>query len=108
MAVGGWARCSVDRSGDSEDLLTAAEVSRVLGYSSAATVHSYVRRGQFIDPDQAEDLPGGGVRRRWRRWRVWQFADARTCSRTRPDAAGADLGAAAPATEHRNSGHGRH
>lgn len=71
----------VDRSGDPDELLTAAQVCRVLGYTNPGTLTSYIGRGQFIDPDTVETLPSGRLRRRWARRRVWEFAERRSWSR---------------------------
>lgn len=72
---------AIDRSGDPDELITAAEAARILhiGYS---TLTSYISHGQFIEPDTDQTLPSGrGHRRRWRRRRVWAFAEARSWSR---------------------------
>lgn len=71
----------VDRTGDPDELLNSAQVAHVLGLASAATVNSYVGRGQFIEPDEVEETPAGRKRRFWRRRRVWDYADNRSWSR---------------------------
>lgn len=75
----------IDRSGDPDELLNATETARLLGYSSAATVTSYVNRGQFIEPDQIEEISSRHTRRWWRRRRIWEWADGRTWARTPSD-----------------------
>lgn len=71
----------VDRTGDPDELLNSAQVAHVLGLANAATVNSYVGRGQFIEPDEVEETPAGRKRRFWRRRRVWEYADNRSWSR---------------------------
>jgi len=72
----------VDRSGDPDELVGTGEAARILGYTDPVTVRRYVARGQFITPDTVETLPSGRRRRRWTRRRIWEFADARSWSRT--------------------------
>lgn len=72
----------VERSGDPDELLTAAEAARLLGYRNDATVRAYVQRGQFIAPDAEEPLPSGRVRLLWTRRRLWEFAARRSWSRS--------------------------
>lgn len=71
----------VDRRGDPDELITAAEASRILGHTHPGTLTSYVAHGRFIEADTIEELPSGRLRRRWQRRRVWEFADARSWSR---------------------------
>lgn len=63
---------AVDRSGDSDDLLTAAEIRRVLGYRSHKLPDALLAIA-----DEVEEKPGKRPRRRWRRSTVWAFADQR-------------------------------
>lgn len=72
----------VDRRGDPDELVGAAEVSRILGHAHPGTLRAYIAQDQFITPDTVETLPSGRLRRRWTRRRVWEFADARSWSRT--------------------------
>jgi hypothetical protein len=70
----------VDRSGDPDELLGIAEATRLLGFTSTSTIRGYLSRneGYFPDPDEADDLPAGGVRRWWKRRTLWRFADQRS------------------------------
>jgi hypothetical protein len=72
----------VDRRGDPDELVGAGEVSRILGHAHPGTLRAYISQDQFITPDTVETLPSGRRRRRWTRRRVWEFADARSWSRT--------------------------
>lgn len=72
----------VDRRGDPDELVGTGEAARILGYTDPVTVRRYVARDQFIAPDTVETLPSGRLRRYWTRRRVWEFADARSWSRT--------------------------
>lgn len=69
----------VDTTGDPDDLVTAAEAARILGYSSHKTIHAYLRAhpGYFPDPDTTEELPSGRTRRFWLRRTIWAFAHSR-------------------------------
>jgi len=64
---------SVDRSGDPDELLTAPQAARVLGYRS----HRNLTRQLLDRADQIRVLPSGRLRRRWRRATVWAYADER-------------------------------
>jgi len=72
----------VDRGGDPDELVGAAEASRILGHAHPGTLRAYIAHERFITPDTVETLPSGRLRRRWTRRRVWEFADARSWSRT--------------------------
>jgi hypothetical protein len=63
----------VHRDGDPEDLLTAPQVARVLGYADHRSLTPTLRE----HPDHAEPLPAGGLRRFWYRRTVWAYADSR-------------------------------
>jgi hypothetical protein len=67
----------VDRGGDPDDLVDAAEAARILGYSGRDVIHANLRLGYFPRPDEYATTTG---RRspRWRRSTVWQAADHRT------------------------------
>lgn len=63
----------VDRSGHPRDLLTAPQAAQVLGYKN----HRSMPDELLHNPDQAEDLPSGRLRRYWYRRTVWNYADGR-------------------------------
>lgn len=64
---------TVDRAGHADDLIGAPEAARVLGYRHRRSLPALL----LDHPDHTEILPSGRVRRRWRRQRVWDFADTR-------------------------------
>jgi hypothetical protein len=64
---------TVDRAGHAEDLIGSPEAARVLGYRHRRSLPALL----LDHPDHTETLPSGRVRRRWRRHRVWDFADTR-------------------------------
>lgn len=64
---------TVDRAGHPDDLIGAPEAARVLGYRHRRSLPALL----LDHPDHTEILPSGRVRRRWRRQRVWDFADTR-------------------------------
>lgn len=71
----------VDRSGDPDELVPAAEADRMLGYRQG-TVQSYLRdnANRFPEPDKEVPMPSGkdGKKRKmWRRSTIWRFADGR-------------------------------
>lgn len=70
----------VERTGHPEDLLAAPEVARLLGYAATTTLTSYISRGQFIEPDEVALTPSGRRHRRWRRRRIWEYAESRSRS----------------------------
>src|SRR5690242_296490 len=53
----------VDRTGDARDLLTAPQAAHVLGYKN----HRSLPDELLNNPDQADELPSGRLRRRWYR-----------------------------------------
>jgi hypothetical protein len=63
----------VDRTGNPRDLLTAPQAARVLGYKN----HRSLPDELLHNPDQADELPSGRLRRRWYRRTVWAYADGR-------------------------------
>src|SRR5262249_43152782 len=63
----------VDRTPNPRDLLTAPQAARVLGYKN----HRSLPDELLDNPDQAEELPSGRLRRRWYRQTVWDYADGR-------------------------------
>lgn len=64
---------TVDRSGHPDDLLTAPEAAKVLGYKDHRSLTPTLRD----DPDQVERLPSGFLRRYWYRRTIWAYADSR-------------------------------
>jgi hypothetical protein len=67
----------VDRAGDPDDLVDAAEAARILGYASGDVIHASRHLGRFPDPDSHKAAPRGRPSPRWRRSTVWAVADAR-------------------------------
>ncbi|ACU77816.1 hypothetical protein Caci_9003 [Catenulispora acidiphila DSM 44928] len=65
----------VDRSGDPDDLVYAAEAARIIGWKDAAAVRKAVRDG-YLPAASPQDYDGR--RPRWRRATLWDAADART------------------------------
>jgi hypothetical protein len=67
----------VDRGGDPDDLVDAAQAARILGYANRHVIHANRRLGYFPEPD----AHGPGARGRptplWRRSTVWAVADGR-------------------------------
>jgi hypothetical protein len=67
----------VDRQGDPDDLVDAAEAARMLRYASRDVIHANRRLGYFPEPD----AHGPGYRGRraplWKRSTVWSVADGR-------------------------------
>ncbi len=70
----------VDRSGDPDDLVDAAEAARIMGYSSRDVIHANLRLGYFPRPDDHATTTKRRPSPRWRRSTVWQAADTRTGS----------------------------
>jgi hypothetical protein len=69
----------VDRSGDADDLLNAAQAARVLGYVDRTSLCNSSVWPKLLDRvDDEHILPSGRVRRQWRRRTVWTIADERT------------------------------
>jgi hypothetical protein len=64
---------TVDRSGEPNDLLTAPQAARVLGYKD----HRSLTPALLNHPDQTEELPSGRQRRYYYRSTVWAHADSR-------------------------------
>ena len=67
----------VDRTGDPDDLVDAAEAARIMGYSSGSVIHANRRLRRFPEPDDHQPAPRGRPSPRWRRSTVWAVADAR-------------------------------
>jgi hypothetical protein len=67
----------VDRAGDPNDLVDAAEAARMLGYSSRDVIHANRRLGYFPEPDATGATPKGRPAPLWKRSTVWAAADRR-------------------------------
>jgi hypothetical protein len=67
----------VDRSGDPDDLVDAAEAARMLGYSSRDVIHASRRLGYFPKPDAYGMTSKGRRAPLWKRSTVWAVADGR-------------------------------
>lgn len=63
----------VDRTGAPRDLLTGPQAAHVLGYKN----HRSLPDELLNNPDKADELPSGRLRRRWYRQTVWDYADGR-------------------------------
>jgi hypothetical protein len=70
----------VDRGGDPDDLVDAAEAARIMGYSGRDVIHANLRLGYFPRPDGYETTAKGRPSPRWRRSAVWAAADDRQSS----------------------------
>ena len=68
----------VDRNGDPDDLVDAAEAARMLRYSSRYVIHANRRLGYFPDPDAHAPARRGRPVPLWKRSTVWAAADRRT------------------------------
>src|ERR1700741_923783 len=67
----------VDRDGDPDDLVDAAEAARMLSYSSRYVIHANRRLGYFPEPDAHGPARRGRPVPLWRRSTVWAAADRR-------------------------------
>ena len=67
----------VDRSGDPDDLVDAAEAARMLGYANRYVIHANRRLGQFPEPDGYGKAARGRPAPLWKRSTVWAVADSR-------------------------------
>jgi len=83
----------VNRSGDPRDLLTAPQAAHVLGYKNHRSLPDELLR----NPDRADELPSGRLRRRWYRQTVWDYADGRPLRHSTGRPAGTGTG---PRVEH--------
>jgi hypothetical protein len=63
----------IDRTGNPHDVLTAPQAARVLGYKN----HRSLPDELLNNPDQAEKLPSGRLRRYWHRQTIWDYAYSR-------------------------------
>jgi hypothetical protein len=67
----------VDRHGNPDDLVDAAEAARMLRYSNRNVIHANRRLGYFPEPD-SYGVGGRGPRAPlWKRSTVWAMADGR-------------------------------
>lgn len=67
----------VDRTGDPDDLVDAAEAARILRYSSRDVIHANRRLGYFPEPDAHGTTSKGRPAPLWKRSTVWVAADSR-------------------------------
>src|SRR3984885_3220352 len=67
----------VDRGGDPDDLVDAAEAARMLGYANRNVIHANRRLGYFPEPDGYGTGGRGPRAPLWKRSTVWAMADAR-------------------------------
>jgi len=67
----------VDRDGDPDDLVEAAEAARILGYANRYVIHGNRRQGYFPEPDTHGTTAKGRLAPLWKRSTVWAAADAR-------------------------------
>jgi len=67
----------VDREGDPDDLVDAAEAARMLRYSSRDVIHANRRLRRFPEPDAYGTTAKGRPSPLWKRSTVWAAADRR-------------------------------
>ena len=67
----------VDREGDPDDLVNAAEAARMLRYSNRYVIHANRRLGYFPVPDAYGPAARGRPAPLWKRSTVWAAADSR-------------------------------
>jgi hypothetical protein len=67
----------VDREGDPDDLVDAAEAARMLRYASRDVIHASRRLGYFPQPDAYGTTSRGRRAPLWKRSTVWAAADNR-------------------------------
>jgi hypothetical protein len=67
----------VDRSGDPDDLVDAAEAARMLRYARRNVIHANRRLGYFPEPDAYGTTSKGRRAPLWKRSTVWAVADSR-------------------------------
>jgi hypothetical protein len=67
----------VDREGDPDDLVNAAEAARMLGYANRYIIHANRRLGYFPAPDAHGPAARGRPAPLWKRSTVWAMADSR-------------------------------
>jgi hypothetical protein len=67
----------VDRDGDPDDLVDAAEAARMMRYSGRDVIHANRRLGYFPEPDAHGTTSRGRPAPLWKRSTVWAAADRR-------------------------------
>jgi hypothetical protein len=67
----------VDRDGDPDDLVNAAEAARMLRYANHRVIHANRRLGYFPEPDGYGTTSKGRPAPLWKRSTVWATADNR-------------------------------
>jgi hypothetical protein len=67
----------VDRQGDPDDLVDAAEAARMLRYAGRDVIHANRRLGYFPEPDAYGPGSRGRSAPLWKRSTVWAAADGR-------------------------------
>ena len=67
----------VDRVGDPDDLVDAADAARMLRYASRYVIHANRRLGYFPEPDAYGRAARGRRAPLWKRSTVWAVADSR-------------------------------
>jgi hypothetical protein len=67
----------VDREGDPDDLVNAAEAARMLRYANRDVIHANRRLGYFPEPDAHAPARQGRQTPLWKRSTVWAVADSR-------------------------------
>ena len=67
----------VDRDGDPDDLVDAAEAARMLRYAGRNVIHANRRLGYFPEPDAYRPAYRGRSAPLWKRSTVWAAADSR-------------------------------
>jgi hypothetical protein len=67
----------VDRRGDPDDLVDAAEAARMLRYAGRDVIHANRRLGYFPEPDAYRPASRGRSAPLWKRSTVWAAADSR-------------------------------
>ena len=76
----------VDRDGDPDDLVDAAEAARMLRYANRNVIHANRRLGYFPEPDAHGPARRGRRAPLWKRSTVWAAADSRPGHGRRPQA----------------------
>jgi hypothetical protein len=67
----------VDREGDPDDLVDAAEAARMLRYANRNVIYANRRLGYFPEPDADSQGDRGRSAPLWKRSTVWAAADSR-------------------------------
>jgi predicted DNA-binding transcriptional regulator AlpA len=82
----------VDRRGNPDDLLSAPQAAKVLGYRD----HRSLTAALLDRPDDVTELPSGRLRRRWYRRTIWAYADDRVSHRSTGRPVGTGTGSSHP------------